>query len=295
MNKTEIPWALNPDGTRGYTWNPVTGCLNHIDGMCKGGNFPCYAYKLANTRLKERYLSNKNVAPDDNGRYYHDLGGGEYVDSRFDAPFYPRFSPEKMSCQFSSRKPQGIFVCSMSDLFGIGIPENWTWQVMQLIKAYPQHRFYLLTKQPQNLIKFSPFPDNCWVGVTATDSNSFDHAIYGLRDIEAKVKYLSIEPFLKMIMPYGTVSFLKGAGVKWLIIGACTGKKNEIFELCNHKHYYPNLTPMPYGKLWTAQPKIEWVKKIVTAADKAGVKVFLKGNYILDRPKLLWYNSDIEK
>lgn len=63
MQKTNIEWVLNPDGTQGYTWNPITGCLNHTDG-CKGGNFPCYAYKIANGRAKQRYLANKNTATD---------------------------------------------------------------------------------------------------------------------------------------------------------------------------------------------------------------------------------------
>jgi len=64
-------------------------------------------------------------------------------------------------------------------------------------------------------------------------------------------------------------------GINWVIIGACTGTKTAMMELCQR---YPDLTPMPYGKKWTAQPKIEWVKEIVEAADKAGVKVFLKDN-----------------
>lgn len=48
MNETNIEWVKNPDGSQGYTWNPITGCLNHDNGLCKGGGFPCYAYKLAN-------------------------------------------------------------------------------------------------------------------------------------------------------------------------------------------------------------------------------------------------------
>jgi protein gp37 len=62
VNKTSIEWAKNPDGTQGFTWNPITGCLNHNNGLCKGGGFPCYAYKLANGRLRKRYLSNNNTA-----------------------------------------------------------------------------------------------------------------------------------------------------------------------------------------------------------------------------------------
>ena len=41
----------------GYTWNPISGCENHTDGLCKGGGFPCYAYKLATSWLRMRILS----------------------------------------------------------------------------------------------------------------------------------------------------------------------------------------------------------------------------------------------
>ena len=40
MNKTTIEWVVNPDGTQGYTWNPITGCLNSC--------LYCYARKIAN-------------------------------------------------------------------------------------------------------------------------------------------------------------------------------------------------------------------------------------------------------
>ena len=35
---------------------------------------------------------------------------------------------------------------------------------------------------------------------------------------------------------------------------------------------------MKYGRRWTFQPKIEWVKEIVEACDKAGIKIFMKDN-----------------
>lgn len=39
MNKTKIEWVVNPDGTQGYTWNPIAGCS-------RGCNY-CYARKIA--------------------------------------------------------------------------------------------------------------------------------------------------------------------------------------------------------------------------------------------------------
>ncbi len=185
MNKTQIEWVKNPDGTPGYSWNPITGCLNHIDGMCKGGNFPCYAYGLAETRLKGLYLSNKDTATKN------------YDEDSY--PFYPRFWPDRLLDIPFTKKSRGIFVCDMSDLFGIGIPREWTQHVINLIRLSPQHRFYLLTKQPQNLIKFSPFPDNIWLGVSAANQSQVDEAVKYLKEIEATVKFISFEPLLERI------------------------------------------------------------------------------------------------
>ena len=273
IQKTSIEWALNPDGAPGCTWNPITGCLNGCEY--------CYARRLANTRLKERYLANLRVGTKTSILSEYEKALGD--------PFYPRFWPERFD-DFNNllainepnflkklpRKSRGIFVCDMSDLFGIGVPEEWTRKVLSLIEQVDMHRFYLLTKQPQNLAKFSPFPDNCYVGVTATDAKSFLEAGRGLEQIEAKIKYISFEPLLGYVGSLWLEDWLKsGAGINQVIIGALTCGGGELAKL---SYLYPELTPMPYGNRYTLQPKIEWVREIVEAADKAGVKVFLKNN-----------------
>jgi len=280
VNKTKIEWVKNPDGSQGYTWNPITGCLNNDNGLCKGGGFPCYAYKLANTRLKQRYLEHANLAIPDGETHKHlYLKNEHYRD-----PFYPRFWEERLhEPDIEPTKPQhmkGIFVCDMGDLFGIGIPEVWTREVLNIIWSNPWHRFYLLTKQPQNLIKFSPFPENCWVGVTATDSLMLVEALARLEGIKASVKYVSLEPLLAQIND--PTRFFKSLSdclsiVDWLIIGACTGTYSEMTRLCALKNM-SYTDKKPFGNKWTLQPKIEWLQEIVEAADKAGVPVFLKDN-----------------
>ena len=234
MNKTQIEWVKNPDGTQGYTWNPITGCLN--------GCPYCYARKLANGRLRERYLANPNIAP------------VSYPLPDIPAslqPFYPRFWKDRLYHAWGG-EPKGIFVCDMSDLFGIGIPEEWTEKVLSLCRLHSENRYYLLTKQPQNLIKFSPFPDNCWVGVTATGREAWRVAQGKLDFIKAKVKYISCEPLLEPvgISPYDLSGY--GGSVDWVIIGSQT------------KPYKP--------------PEISRVEEIVRAADRAGIAVFLKDN-----------------
>ncbi len=288
LNKTGIDWVKNPDGTQGYTWNPITGCLNQTDGMCKGGNFPCYAYRLANGRLKDRYLANKNIAPISGDYYQRHYGevSQDVVCKALDDPFYPRFWSERLqelvpsmgeNNELKPGKPKGIFVCDMSDLFGIGVPTDWTEKILSAIRLNPQHRFYLLTKQPQNLIKFSPFPDNCYVGVTATGYWKYVDACNYLARIEAKVRYISFEPLLTWHKKASY--FFNSGGISWVIIGACTGTMMEMIKVCQ-KHPELTLCGNPKGK-WTAQPEIEWVREIVEAADKAGVKVFLKDNLSL--------------
>ena len=232
MNKTKIEWT-------DYTWNPITGCLNHTNGLCKGGGFPCYAYKLAHGRLKERYLANGNYAP--------------MTVASIDDPFYPRIWPERLYEPWYHKKPSKIFVCDMGELFGDWIPDAWTREVLAIVRQCSQHTFQLLTKQPQNLAKWSPFPSNCWVGVTATNTKMFVDALDSFNHVEAKVKFVSIEPLLEWhIGGFLLTEILTAQQLDWLIIGAQT------------KPYKP--------------PKIEWVQEIVEAADKAGIPVFLKDN-----------------
>ncbi len=249
MNKTNIEWVKNPDGTQGYTWNPITGCLNGCEY--------CYASKLANTRLKDRYLANGNVAP-------YPPESELLLATSLVNPFYPRFWEDRLLDIPFTKKPIGVFVCDMSDLFGIGIPEWWTEQVFKSIAMYPDNRFYLLTKQPQNLIKFSPFPDNCWVGVSVTNNQMYREAIVALAHIEAKVKYISFEPLLENVKEH-----CFGSWVNWVIIGSQT------------KPYNP--------------PKIEWVKEIVEACDKAGIPVFLKNNLALVMNDGKWKEGEYRK
>ena len=172
---------LTPDGSQGYTWNPITGCLN--------GCPYCYARRLANGRLRQRYLANKNIAPI-SGTYYERHYGevSQNVASKaMDDPFYPRFWPERLSSPYSvmrpnkrgfvyyEQKPKGIFVCDMGELFGDWVPGHWQAQIFQTISDNTQHRFYLLTKQPQNLSKSAFFGNaNADIGRSANfDSGSF--------------------------------------------------------------------------------------------------------------------------
>ena len=164
------------------------------------------------------------------------------------------------------KEPSKIFVGSTFELFHEVVvnsdyqPMDW---ILNTIKKYPQHTFILLTKCPQNLIKYSPFPDNCWVGVSTTNFEQYGLAGIDFPNVEAKVKFISFEPLLERITDkdaqYNSrmMAFdLKFSSINWLIIGQQTPPK------------------------LTTQPKIEWIKDIVDAAKSAKVPVFLKDNLI---------------
>ena len=254
MNKTQVEWAKNPDGSQGYSWNPITGCLN--------GCPYCYARTLAHGRLRFRYLANNNLPLDDEPNHKEHLAN----------PFYPRFWPERLkelpqaqswtsgggrtkAIRRRNTTSKGIFVCNMCEFFGDWIPINWQREIFKVIKANPQHRFYFLSKLPWNMARFSPFPDNCWIGATVCDKQTAFNAwwYYFRGAVNAKLKFISFEPLLDEMMevpaPLGGSIIPKA---DWIIIGSQT------------KPYNP--------------PKKEWVQAIVECADKAGKPVFLKDN-----------------
>jgi len=161
-------------------------------------------------------------------------------------------------------EPSRIFVGSTIELFHEDISDNWRWGIFEYCKIESYHTFIFLTKKPENLIKWSPFPDNCWVGVSATNYWKYVDASNYLSRIEAPVKFLSFEPLLSW--DKRPQYFFKSGGISWLIIG----QQAPVRE--------------------STMPKIEWITEIVEAADKAGVPVFLKDNL----KSLLWSNPPDE-
>lgn len=150
-----------------------------------------------------------------------------------------------------------VFWGSTIELFGPWIKDEWLARIFQACWNFPKLIHIFLTKQPQNLIKYSPFPDNCWVGVTITDGDDDNIPLAYFKKIEAKVKFISFEPLLDWWVVATTDMVSKSfkiAGINWLIIGLQT----------------------PYSK--KTAPKLSWVQEIVEAADKANIPVFLKNN-----------------
>ena len=149
--------------------------------------------------------------------------------------------------------PSRIFVGSTIELFGDWVITAWMNCILDQVKLNPQHTFIFLTKQPQNLQKWSPFPPNCHIGVSATNQDMFDKALHYLQGIESKVKFISFEPLSDGL----GCNSPKALELQLIIIGAETGNRK--------------------GK-----PPLEqvqgWAREIIKAADEAGVPVFTKDN-----------------
>jgi len=244
MNKTNIEWC-------DMTYNPVTGCLHKCE----------YCYAKQRTRRFQGYVRDGEITT------YNPAGGAAVLteplmtEDQFGKPrkaafpygFDPTFHKYRLNDPKKTKTPQNIFVGSMCDLFGKWVPDEWIVEVFDSCLAAPQHKYLFLTKNP---IRYShldyhgllPKKDNFWYGCTVTDNNSLRTGtdLYELSPHGFNT-FMSIEPLL------GPVDF--GMMPEWVIIGAETGDR--------------------HGKI---VPQISWIKKIVSAADTAGVPIFMKDN-----------------
>jgi len=81
--------------------------------------------------------------------------------------------------------------------------------VFERCEENKENVFVFLTKRPLN-VKES-FPDNCWIGVSACDQETYEEAVRGLDRIDAKHKWLSLEPLFEDIT-FGNVVRPDGLG-----------------------------------------------------------------------------------
>lgn len=114
---SDIEWLRNPDGSKGMTWNPTTGCEDASEG-CHN----CYARTLA-----ERFRGTP----------------GHYFEHGFDVSL----RPDKLDAPLRRRKPTFVFVDSMADLFHQAVPDDYIARVFAVMAACPQHTFLLLSKR----------------------------------------------------------------------------------------------------------------------------------------------------
>jgi protein gp37 len=182
MGKSSIEWTES-------TWNPLTGC-DKISPGCKH----CYAERMA---LRLRAMGNASYA---NG---------------FDLTIHERL----LEVPLHWKKPQTIFVNSMSDLFHESVPVEFVHRVFDTMRKASWHRFQVLTKRSKHLLDLSPsidWPENVWMGVSVERAD-YAYRINDLRKTDARVRFLSLEPLL------GPLSDLNLRSVHWVIVGGESG------------------------------------------------------------------------
>ena len=174
------------------TWNPVTGCTKISPG-CKF----CYAETLSH-RLQA-------------------MGARGYENG-----FRISVLPERLNQPKKRKTPTVWFVNSMSDLFHEKVPFAFIDQVMATISETPHHIYQILTKRPKRMAKYfkkRPVPENAWLGVTVENRKYGVPRIGPLRQIDAKIRFLSIEPLLEDV---GEIDL---SGIHWVIVGGESGAK----------------------------------------------------------------------
>lgn len=65
-----------------------------------------------------------------------------------------RLNEKVLTAPLGWKKPQKIFVNSMSDLFHDGVPDEFIDRVMAVVALCPQHTFIVLTKRPKRMREY---------------------------------------------------------------------------------------------------------------------------------------------
>lgn len=182
MSQSSIEWTES-------TWNPLTGCTKISPG-CKF----CYAERMA-----------KRLQAMDQPRY---ANGFELT-----------LHPDSLELPLSWKKPQRIFVNSMSDMFHEDVPTEFIHKAFDVMRRASWHHFQVLTKRSERLLALSPsifWPENVWMGVSV-ERQDYVGRIDDLRRTAAVIKFLSLEPLLG---PLRTLDLEK---IDWVIVGGESG------------------------------------------------------------------------
>lgn len=221
FNKTNasIDWAH-------YSWNPVTGC--------SFGCPYCYARDLTN-----------------------------HYPKAFPNGFKPTFHPERLLDPVNSKLPKegvsgnrNVFVCSMADLFGPWVPQDWIDQVMDACSKAQAWTYIFLTKNPERLIGIN-WPKNAWVGTTIDCQDRISSALPVFKELNEHqfrpgALFVSCEPMNERLDfgAHGLEVF------DWVIVG---GRSKS-------------------SRMKAFQPEKAWVDSLHEAARKSGCMIYDKPN-----------------
>lgn len=171
------------------TWNPLTGCTKVSPG-CKH----CYAERMA-----------KRLQAMDQPNYRNG--------------FRLTIHEHLLTLPLRWKRPQIIFVNSMSDLFQDDVPASFIQRTFEVMNGAHWHRFQVLTKRSARLRDISSrlmWTPNIWMGVSV-ENERYTFRIDDLRHTGARIKFLSLEPLL------GPLHMLDLRHIDWVIVGGESG------------------------------------------------------------------------
>jgi len=230
MARTKIEWTRNTDGTPGETWNPLRGtqgtwhCVKISPGCAN-----CYAERL---NMSDRFH---------NGPAYQ-VG----VDTM-------RLNEKVLQQPLSWRKGRICFVCSMTDMFHEEVPFEWIDRILNVIRNSSRSFFLILTKRIERALEYQqqspPWPRNVGIGTSIETDEYAKRRIPSLLQIDAAMRFLSIEPLLEFVdlRPWldvcteacdhsQTFASDKGhrpapSGIDWVIVGGESGPKARPMDI----------------------------------------------------------------
>jgi len=179
------------------TWNPSAGCTK-ISSGCQN----CYAETMA-IRLQAM-----GVEGYENG-------------------FKFNLVPSRLNDPYKRKKSTVFFVNSMSDIFHKDMPVDYLDKIFEVITNTPHHTYQILTKRAERMHDYfskRPVPNNIWLGVTVDNRKEGLPRIDKLRNINATVLFLSVEPLLEDL---GAINL---NNIDWVIVGGESGNKARPME-----------------------------------------------------------------
>ena len=140
----------------------------------------------------------------------------------------------------------------MSDMFHDEIPKHYIGKMIDVMLEADRHTYQVLTKRPERMsrllhreFKEAAKASHIWWGTSVENLKHGVPRIDMLRDADAKVPWLSIEPLLE------DLGELDLDGIKWVVVGGESGK---------------GCRPM----------EADWVRSIRDQSEDAGIPFFFK-------------------
>lgn len=144
-----------------------------------------------------------------------------------------------------------VFCASLADVFDEEVDDSWRDDLFQLVNDTPNLDWLMLTKRPENMIRYMqqfyvPF-QNVWMGVSVEDQKTANERIPQLLAVHAVCRWVSYEPALGPVdfsafMPsaqderrsFCEIAHATGVrcskSIDWIICGGESGPKAREFD-----------------------------------------------------------------